>query len=849
MYVRCPPPASSPARRGSRTPDSGNRKEITMNTTPKPCRRLLSIALSAALAVTMMPAMFAGAAPAFAADNAKTGQSALKELASNMTSGNATFNFASAGDEMLAAQEATSFPQAFDLRAADLGDGVKNYVTPVKLQNPFGTCWGFAAIAAAETSILSSGLAKESDLDETGNLNLSEKHLAYFTGKPIDDKASPQYGEGLHTPAGTTTQQKFNMGGIFFYATSLFSSGIGPNLENRAHPDSDGTGSMESILGYHGKKYEVERAKMKVIENGQSVMKWVPINYNENDDWDIDSEYRYLQSYTLKESNCLPSPAEITTDKKGRNHYKYNAAATDVFKKELMAGRAISIGFTADSSQPNETGDARYISKDWAHYTYETANPNHGVTIVGWDDNYSASHFVEGHQPPGDGAWLVKNSWGSGEESFPNDGGHSWGIVKTDASGNPVLDENGDPIHTGYFWLSYYDQSLSVPETFEFDRSNVNSTYYLDQHDLMPVSEVYGSDVKGEIRMANVFTAEENQDLDQISCQTVKPNTQVTYRVYLLPENYLAPDDGYLAATIPNVSYEYGGFHKETLAKPLRIMKGQRYAIEVTQKVGSKYSFNVQAMPNKKSAPRRWGEGVINPGESYFYAGGIYYDLSGRKIQKQLLAEDYGSAALDNFPIKGFSKPVEEDLRFNILGITSLSLDKDNMQDYILLRLGGTSDLDTYAPIEWASSDPSVASLVVDAENDARADVTAAKAGVTYITARMEGIGTAVNKVPVGPAQSASVKSLKVGKKNSRKLTVTLNPGKKGSVDGYEILYGLSTADVRTYSIMNTTKTKVVLKKLKKGKTYNVIVRSYKDVGYDRVFTRWSKPVKSKKIK
>ena len=48
-------------------------------------------------------------------------------------------------------------PEQFDLRSVDTnGDGIGDrcFVTPVRFQNPFGTCWGFAAIAAAEISIL-----------------------------------------------------------------------------------------------------------------------------------------------------------------------------------------------------------------------------------------------------------------------------------------------------------------------------------------------------------------------------------------------------------------------------------------------------------------------------------------------------------------------------------------------------------------------------------------------------------------------------------------------------------------------------------------------------------------------
>ncbi len=58
----------------------------------------------------------------------------------------------------------------------------KGIVTPVKYQNPWGTCWSFGSTGAAETSVLTylGMTAKEFKEKEGYDLDFSEKHLAWF---------------------------------------------------------------------------------------------------------------------------------------------------------------------------------------------------------------------------------------------------------------------------------------------------------------------------------------------------------------------------------------------------------------------------------------------------------------------------------------------------------------------------------------------------------------------------------------------------------------------------------------------------------------------------------------------
>ncbi|MBQ2799190.1 MAG: hypothetical protein IJF09_07375, partial [Ruminiclostridium sp.] len=86
------------------------------------------------------------------------------------------------------AEEAQTLPEKYDLR--DYG-----YVTPVKNQDPWGTCWSFSAIASVETSILS----ELGYTYEEYPLDLSERHLAWFSLNPIpEDSGHSQAGEGIY---------------------------------------------------------------------------------------------------------------------------------------------------------------------------------------------------------------------------------------------------------------------------------------------------------------------------------------------------------------------------------------------------------------------------------------------------------------------------------------------------------------------------------------------------------------------------------------------------------------------------------------------------------------------------
>lgn len=86
-----------------------------------------------------------------------------------------------------------------------------------------------------------------------------------------------------------------------------------------------------------------------------------------------------------------------------------NTTSKEDVKKAVMDYGAVSISYWSDQSSDWST--QYYNSLTAAYYCPEGHITNHAVNIVGWDDDYSSDNFAT--KPEGNGAWIVRNSWGS----------------------------------------------------------------------------------------------------------------------------------------------------------------------------------------------------------------------------------------------------------------------------------------------------------------------------------------------------------------------------------------------------------------------------------------------------
>lgn len=458
------------------------------------------------------------------------------------------------------------------------------YVTPVKLQSPWGSCWAFAIASAVESSILkaeadSLTLARKapsskgmdepvlSGLDDS--IDLSERAIAWLSHEAQSEEvAGAQAGEGYHLVNADDPLSQLPEGSFSLVEAALTSWQL--LVPEEAAP-----------YEYNG--YAGGTPWFSTGSAGQDARLL---------DWSVDPALVDCTDipWRVQDIVHLDSPAMLEFDPETTSYryLGYDESANIAIKQALLDIGAVAISLEAELSIPSQVvrrestaPSAHFSYSTWSQYNgKESVAPNHALTIVGWDDSYPASSFEgsESGAPPGNGAWLCKNNWGSdalyASLGRASDASH-WGI---DAEGAGA---------SGFFWLSYYDHTITDVTAFEMVSTEASADN-IYQHDYLSAAEfVTPTSYDGEVKVANVFVAKETELLDSVSAWTFAADEAVDTEVYLLPD----AADGEDARATPSLftaerlagslscRFEDAGFHTIELESPIVLPAGQRFAV------------------------------------------------------------------------------------------------------------------------------------------------------------------------------------------------------------------------------------------------------------------------------
>ena len=189
--------------------------------------------------------------------------------------------------------------------------------------------------------------------------------------------------------------------------------------------------------------------------------------------------------------------------------------------------------------------DSSYNSTNKTYYNPGNTGGGHAVAIVGWDDNFEAAKFSSA--PEGNGAFIVKNSWGS-----------SWG-------------------DHGYFYVSYYDAYFGRRGVLGVVKAE-NPGKYVVNYQYDPLGWItslgYGQDTAW---MANVFQAQSGLPLEAVGFYT--SSTENYYEIYI----YVGvaqgqPRSGELKST-KSGSINSPGYFTVELDNPVALTTGQYFSV------------------------------------------------------------------------------------------------------------------------------------------------------------------------------------------------------------------------------------------------------------------------------
>lgn len=337
-----------------------------------------------------------------------------------------------------------------------------------------------------------------------------------------------------------------------------------------------------------------------------------------------------------------------------------NMKERDLVKQAIIENGAVSTIYTTNQQQ--------YPDK-YVYYSVPTGS-GHEVAIVGWNDTIDKSKFAtNGYEtPPGNGAWLIKNSWGNSA---------------------------GD---NGYFWMSYYESSIQnmnaviyeiVPaDTYDYNYQYDGSTIF--NHFIQNNASFY----KNEKKFANIFKVNGSADeiLRSVAFAVGNSNLSYTIDIYKVDTtaSTITPENGTLLTSYTGKT-TYAGYYTSELPESITLHSGDTFSVVVTfdKVAGINYSISEYRTADDKYT--YWD--VVNrtaPEHSYLYYYNRWVDIN---------AISYDMYPDADFCIKAFTTAKTDIEASEITGIEQTDIDK------ALITWKKTSDSTGYALYRKAEGD------------------------------------------------------------------------------------------------------------------------------------------------
>lgn len=250
-----------------------------------------------------------------------------------------------------------------------------------------------------------------------------------------------------------------------------------------------------------------------------------------------------------------------------------------------------------------------YLASDATYYYNDMNNSfddsNHAVVIVGWDDN----KFVDGISKKG--AFIVKNSWG---------------------------DDWGD---NGYFYVSYYDESIAFSTLAFFDDFDDQNESRLQFNKIYQHDEIgwTGSGLNTDSGWgANWFVPDNNGILNAVSFAATNSNLSYEIVIYDEIDEVDNTFSNVIATQTGNIENE--GWYTIVLNTPVALTMGDGFAVAVRFTTpGRNYPI-----PLERKIEAFSSNITLNPGESYVSGNGEQwfdtYDFDYRVCIKALVQEE-----------------------------------------------------------------------------------------------------------------------------------------------------------------------------------------------------------------